>query len=152
MGSRFLVLVAALALAGCSDIPGTSANKVKVAKKAASDLLIDPSSAQFRSVQAVTNGVCGEINGKNRMGAYVGFTRFVFDSTDVVILDPQFEEGDLARADDLCSSMRSNEYSSASNTESMCKDAEEERAKQSLQGMFDERWSANCSTIAVGTS
>lgn len=49
-------------------------------KSVVADLLIDPSSAQFRNVNVVQWGggavVCGEINGKNRFGAYTGFQRF----------------------------------------------------------------------------
>lgn len=45
----------------------------------------DPSSAQFRNIRAVDvtlqdgqreRRVCGEVNGKNRMGGYVGFSMF----------------------------------------------------------------------------
>jgi hypothetical protein len=43
--------------------------------------LKDPGSAQFRNVRVVPykNGrvVCGEVNGKNSYGGYVGFTPFV---------------------------------------------------------------------------
>lgn len=49
-------------------------------KAAAAELLIDPSSAMFRKVRVVRDHggavVCGEINGKNRFGAYTGFQRF----------------------------------------------------------------------------
>jgi len=48
---------------------------------AASNGLKDPGAAQFRTVRVVAhyNGrlVCGEINGKNGFGAYVGFREFV---------------------------------------------------------------------------
>lgn len=43
------------------------------------NLLNDPESAQFRNVRLVEGGtVCGEINGKNAYGAYIGFTPFVY--------------------------------------------------------------------------
>ncbi len=43
--------------------------------------LLDPAAAQFRGQFAVevekgTVALCGEVNAKNRMGAYVGFRRF----------------------------------------------------------------------------
>ena len=50
-------------------------------KKAIADSLKDPSSAQFRNVRLVEylDGVvvCGDVNGKNSYGGYVGFTNFV---------------------------------------------------------------------------
>ena len=39
--------------------------------------LIDPSSAQFREVRQTDDGTwCGQVNGKNRMGAYTGYNDF----------------------------------------------------------------------------
>lgn len=55
------------------------------------DSLFDPDAGQFRDVSYGTmqtndgtlHVVCGEVNGKNRYGAYVGYTTFVYqeDST-----------------------------------------------------------------------
>lgn len=83
---------AALLIAGCDRIPGTEANRIAKGEKVAADQLLDPSSAQFRktvlrpgpkATDEKAEGprwiVCGEINGKNRNGAYVGFTRFLAD-------------------------------------------------------------------------
>lgn len=39
--------------------------------------LIDPESARFRSIQARPDVICGQVNAKNRMGGYTGFTRFI---------------------------------------------------------------------------
>lgn len=62
--------------------------------------LVDPSSAQFRNVKVYLNVpgsklrtagskttplvdvVCGEVNSKNRMGGYVGFRQFYWDSDE----------------------------------------------------------------------
>lgn len=71
-----MVVVVATVLHGCQFMPGTAAYKEEKAKNIAAQLLIDPSSALFRAVRTGDGAVCGEINGKNRMGAYVGFTRF----------------------------------------------------------------------------
>lgn len=126
-------------LCGCQFLPGTDAYKEEKAKDAAAALLIDPSSAQFRNVVAKSNAVCGEINGKNRMGAYVGFTRFyVTTDTWTAHLDPQFDESELASSEDLCASMQSNSYSSVSSTASACNRAAEQRLTQALQESF--RW------------
>lgn len=54
---------------------------IEKGKKAIADTLKDPASAQFRNVRLVQylDGVviCGEINGKNSYGGYVGFKDFV---------------------------------------------------------------------------
>ena len=38
--------------------------------------LIDEDSAKFRNVEGKVFGVCGEVNSKNRLGAYTGFKKF----------------------------------------------------------------------------
>ena len=54
---------------------------IEKGKKAIADTLKDPASAQFRNVRLVQylDGavICGEINGKNSYGGYVGFRDFV---------------------------------------------------------------------------
>ena len=65
--------VAAIALAACS---GDNA-KINAAQEVVSSALKDPESAQFRNVVVLASGtVCGEVNGKNSMGGYTGFTGF----------------------------------------------------------------------------
>ncbi|KAF1692743.1 hypothetical protein CSC62_14000 [Pseudoxanthomonas jiangsuensis] len=51
--------------------------EIRQAKKIATEQLIDPSSAQFRNMLVGDGVVCGEVNGKNRFGAYVGFKPFL---------------------------------------------------------------------------
>ena len=63
-------------IAGCGkskDETRLEALQTKVAAQ-----LTDPSSAQFRNVKFSANKefICGEINGKNRLGGYVGFVPF----------------------------------------------------------------------------
>lgn len=77
-----MAAIAALALAGCD---GTS--KVKDAVKLT---LIDPSSAQFKEIEKCTGDRevwRGEVNAKNRMGAYVGSEAFFFDGSTVATAD-----------------------------------------------------------------
>lgn len=74
-------LLVAMLVAACEFIPGTADYVERRARVAAAELLIDPSSALFRNVEAREGVVCGEINGKNRMGAYVGFVRFLVDTS-----------------------------------------------------------------------
>lgn len=100
---RVLVLVgmvAGIGASGCERIPGTDQHIMAKGKAAAADLLIDPSSAQFRRVElrkvqgakddaVVRQVICGEINGKNRGGAYVGFTRFIANPDNgEVLMEP----------------------------------------------------------------
>ena len=60
--------------------------EVEEVKRRVLDRLNDPGSAQFRDVKlhTKTGAGCGEVNAKNRMGGYVGFTLFVaFKDGDV---------------------------------------------------------------------
>jgi len=54
---------------------------IEKGKKAIADTLKDPASTQFRNVRLVQylDGavICGELNGKNSYGGYVGFRDFV---------------------------------------------------------------------------
>lgn len=66
-------------LASCEFIPGTDAHKISEAEGLASAYLKDPATAQFRNMRVVSApaSVCGEINGKNLLGAYTGFRKLV---------------------------------------------------------------------------
>lgn len=50
--------------------------------------LRDPSSAQFRNIKQGPSATCGEVNGKNALGAYVGFRPFVYVG-GIVLLEPE---------------------------------------------------------------
>lgn len=130
-----LIVVVPL-LASCEFIPGTSSHSQAKAKQAAAAELIDPSSAQFRNIASRDGIVCGEINGKNRMGAYVGFTRFYVLTDDwQASLDPQFDPGLLLSSRRLCASP----YGSSS-----CETVAEEEAKQIMQQLFNDTWARRC--------
>lgn len=70
------------------------------AKEAAAYGLKDPDSAKFRNVRLVDfNGgqiVCGEINGKNSYGAYVGYVPFVASPKEATLMES--EQGQRAVA------------------------------------------------------
>lgn len=68
--------IAALSLAACTE---ESAKKVR-AEDAVKAFLNDPGSATFENVQPgkTDRHICGTVNAKNRMGAYVGKTPFVY--------------------------------------------------------------------------
>ena len=75
-------LVASMAKSGASLVAENGPEKVKaLAMEAVRDSLRDPASAQFRNVRLVkfSGGqvVCGEVNGKNAYGGYVGYKQWV---------------------------------------------------------------------------
>ena len=138
--------MASLCLGGCDSISGTDAFKEGKAKRAVTELLIDPSSAEFRNVSVRENAVCGELNAKNKMGAFVGFSRFVVDTNiDRALLEEEFDYAELLSADELCGS--GNSYVSSSTRLSACDRAGELRATQSLQLMFQEEWASKCGPV-----
>ncbi|MCA1337367.1 hypothetical protein [Pseudooceanicola marinus] len=93
--ASILATVAALSLAGCNastfskieeskPVPLSAAQISQIEDTVTRDFF-DPATAQFRDLRAVTvhladgtteTRVCGEVNGKNRMGGYVGFQGF----------------------------------------------------------------------------
>lgn len=148
-GARTLLalVLAAQLCAGCDYIPATDAYKQARAERLAAGGLIDPSSAQFRNVAVHGDTVCGEVNGKNRMGAYVGYTRFLADvAAGEAQLDPEFDPSTLSSAEGLCASMLRSSYGS---TSSACEMAAEERLKKVVQTQFDGAWQRQCG-VAVG--
>lgn len=84
-------MIALLAMSAC----GGDRAIQKEAQDAVSHDLRDPSSAQFRDVKVYSKAVCGEINGKNGVGAYAGFARFWYErETKRYRYDPKLSEGD----------------------------------------------------------
>ena len=90
---RFLAIPAAALMAACVQMTpitdakpvALSAAQVEQIKQSVTSDFFDPGSAQFRAIRAVdvtlqddskARRVCGEVNGKNRMGGYVGFNMF----------------------------------------------------------------------------
>ena len=144
--------------AGCDRIPGTDSLLIAHGKKAAADNLIDPSSAQFRKLVLIDAPaeqkkispkiLCGEINGKNRQGAYAGFTRFVASTTTADSLgDPQETDTqeDVDRAMRRCQS-KDPIYSEAEREYrlTLCEDAKGVVERHGNQMIFDEVWKATC--------
>jgi hypothetical protein len=88
---RFVLgLITAVCFAGCVAVVESQPIRLTAAQAqqiqgAMAYNLFDPGSAQFRNIRAADvtlkdgnkeRRVCGEINGKNRFGAYVGFQMF----------------------------------------------------------------------------
>lgn len=100
-------------------------------------------------MKARDGSICGEVNAKNRLGAYTGFTRFVVEATSYrPLLDPQFDFGDLASARQLCADFSGNEYSSVSTTMSTCNRVAELELVQARQQSFDTAWAQHCEGFA----
>lgn len=64
-------------------VTGCTPAEHKAAEAYISGQMFDPDAAKFRNVRSISkygsiNAVCGEVNGKNRLGAYVGFRTFAY--------------------------------------------------------------------------
>jgi hypothetical protein len=115
------------------------------AKHAVGEQLLDANSAAYRHVAVRGGQVCGEVNARNAMGAFVGFRRFVVKVSDwTAQIDPQFQYTDLVEADELCSPIRNNEYTSLASTVSACQRAEEKHLGLKEQQVFDAAWNGSC--------
>ena len=75
------------------------AELVSITKEIVAIHLSDPDSARFRNMGVYEKPlggfvVCGEVNGKNRLGGYVGYRRFFFNGTErnAVNFDPSDRE------------------------------------------------------------
>lgn len=137
-------LVVLLLPAACQYIPGTKDNvRVKAQQKVA-EMLYDPSSAQFRNVAVLDSGkaraTCGEINGKNRMGAYVGFTRFLVRADGNAMIEPGSGEtyDDYSEAEKTCLDLEQGEGSWS------CRHAREIMDEIAAGVAFHNAWEASC--------
>lgn len=71
---RALVVAIPMVLAACGASP------IEQAKEIAAHDLADPAAAQFRDMEEMEGDcIVGELNAKNRMGAYTGFRPFIVD-------------------------------------------------------------------------
>lgn len=70
------------------------------ARRAVASVLVDPDAAIFRNVVVDGTTICGEMNAKNRMGAYGGFAMFAIDG-DTVLLWPTEQKGGPEEGDTL---------------------------------------------------
>jgi hypothetical protein len=74
-----------------TEVLSTEAKVAKLVKRS----LTDPESAKFRNINKGSDPglVCGEVNSKNRLGGYVGFTKFLVAADGTVTIDPQSPTG-----------------------------------------------------------
>lgn len=99
-----MVLAAVVAMGACSNEAGAAKSRV-------ADQLRDPASAQFREVKVVrqadgSSAVCGEVNGKNAYGGYVGFRGFVVRGSEVHIRNDDINYGDVAEIEAATAAIR----------------------------------------------
>ena len=91
MRRAVIALALLITLGSCRFIPGTQANEIAEAQKAVRYRLNDPDAGQFRNDRVIGRMVCGEVNAKNRLGAYTGFRPYAYivKTREVrVLLDP----------------------------------------------------------------
>lgn len=92
---------------------GSVEQAVGEAQKAVANALKDPNAAQFRNVRLVGyldgSVICGEVNGKNSYGGYIGFSPFVASTNAVQLYDldnkyPDIQSASNAGINEACSS------------------------------------------------
>lgn len=85
MRTRVFGLLVVL-LSGCNSETGRVEDLVR-------ENLKDPTSAQFKEIRKSKDGkyFCGEVNAKNSMGGYIGFTEFAVGPMDSSYPDVSFE-------------------------------------------------------------
>ena len=149
MGRNLLIISMLCAATACDKIPGTEAHKLRTsmegARAAAAYGLIDPSSAQFRDVTVSNDFACGEVNGKNRLGAYVGFIRFTASREDgkwTAELDPQFDDQRFKQVQQDCQTAAA--LHNPALAQLSCHQAMDMAVEQSSQSGFDFKWKNFC--------
>ena len=84
-------------------LTGTEIQVMEKAKEATAGSLKDPGSAQFRNVRVTKYGdkrvVCGEVNGKNSYGGYVGFVPFVASTVSATLFNRDGRYPDIQSAE-----------------------------------------------------
>lgn len=151
-----VAIAVALALGACDRIPGTDAYKIKQMERQLAGVMFDPEAVRFREThlrRAWRNGsaqpvrvLCGEVNGKNRNGGYIGFRRFIVgEGGEDYSQDPQIEttkaEHDAANERCLDPEKRSsNSYQLVED----CNEAISVTDKYYDQMAFEDLWLAVC--------
>ncbi|HVR48682.1 MAG TPA: hypothetical protein VMS38_03015 [Pseudorhodoferax sp.] len=127
--------------------------RIQVKRGYATHQLRDPSSVQFRDERLAKDGwLCGELNGKNSYGAYVGFKRFMARAADDAWVEGVGYAGKPgARSTDQIAGHldAKNQAMKAINaareaTPSLPPLSSDELEKISEQDLFDQRWQMNC--------
>jgi hypothetical protein len=142
----FAIGALSLGVANCGYIPGTASHEIAKAEQFVRSGLNDPDSASFRNEKYVpasakikASAVCGEVNAKNRMGGFVGFSRFIANGADkLVLMDPNQDVLNLQsrrmEAQNFCNQM--DRYA--------CPGATDAQQKIDEQQSFDSTWKNAC--------
>lgn len=126
-------IVVAAMLFGCG--PSAPPYQAAVSKS-----FFDPEAAQFRDVVQHPDGVvCGTVNGKNRMGGYVGFVRFALVPGKSVLFDPQVT---VTAKDEIADLLEC--YGGPNKIEAACDRAAAKHRLLQDQAAFDAVWDARC--------
>ncbi len=156
---RAILAISVVALSGCQWIPGTDEHFVAEAEDLAAESLIDPTSAMFRKSKSFKyehesgsskRAVCGEINGKNRNGAYVGYTRFIASPEfGAVSLQPtlMYSEADRERHKRECTSSANERKRFSAQYEiamMKCEQAKESAEEKLIAVQFEGDWASIC--------
>jgi hypothetical protein len=99
-GSLIVICIVVLAVIaiGVGGIYIPKYQKIRDAKEKVANQLKDPSSAQFKNLKFDGSVVCGEVNGKNSMGGYVGYAQFhVFGNSVLVDTNEDEYMGKIAK-------------------------------------------------------
>ena len=131
---RIFLVGAIIAVSGCNSAQ-------KAAEHAVSQDLPDPRSARFRNFHINNEGVvCGEVNGKDRKGAYTGFRKFVYYShTGNHHLEPEDIGAQFENAMSLCrASYGTGVVSDA------CQEADKLAPADRRLNQFRERYTIDC--------
>jgi hypothetical protein len=135
-------------------MPGTDAHFTEEAKDRISATMHDPDAAQFRSLRVVRVGderaLCGEVNGKNRFGAYVGFTRFAV-VPDATFVDPGYSDLHLKIKDAERECQQVQSVLGPGRRSFSCKRLDELDRQMIEQSGFEGGWRAVCGSASRAT-
>lgn len=155
MKNAAIISLAAALVAACQFIPGQPEYEIEQAKKAVSLEFPDPDSTQFRDVRRLRttlNGqenwsVCGRVNTKNLMGAYVGYRLFVHNKGRTLV-DPGIDYEAVIRRNEDCTAAltqeRSEGYRNNIRSRVACRIADEGQAEVELDHLWRTIYTNNC--------
>ncbi len=87
--SKAVIGLAVGLMVASTHVAAQEQSEIAAAKEVAARDLKDPASAQFRDLRVDGTGdklrLCGEINGKNSYGGYVGFKKFAVAANTAMI-------------------------------------------------------------------
>lgn len=158
MELRKLMVFVAVATCGCDRVPGTDAALERRSRAILTDALFDADSAKFQKMKTVSlkdkdrtsNLICGEVNAKNKLGAYAGFTRFIVSQNEAGwMVDPRFAASDaeIQEAMSVCSRDQARNDDPRF-TSTACERSEQLIEQSAQQAGFNAVWDSSCADAA----